>query len=61
MITMLVQYVQTLAGSDEGATALEYAALVVGIIVLLLVGTLAFGQDLQTFFSTLFPDVIAGP
>ena len=46
-------------GSGEGAVALEYAALVVGIIVLLLGGVYLFGADLAAFFGDLFPGVIA--
>lgn len=41
--------------SEEGATALEYAALVVGIVVLLAAGAAIFGQELGGFFSGLFP------
>ncbi|MDH4139164.1 MAG: Flp family type IVb pilin [Coriobacteriia bacterium] len=47
--------------SDDGATALEYAVLVVGIVVLLAAGALIFGGELRDFFSDLFPNVVAAP
>jgi pilus assembly protein Flp/PilA len=40
---------------DSGATALEYAVLVVAIVLLLLAGATIFGQALSDFFATLFP------
>lgn len=41
------------AASDEGATALEYGILVALIALIITVGVLAFGNQLNTFFSTL--------
>jgi Flp pilus assembly pilin Flp len=44
-----------LDGQDEGATALEYAVLVVAIVLALLAGATIFGTNLQAFFTNLFP------
>jgi Flp pilus assembly pilin Flp len=40
---------------DDGAVALEYGALVVGIIALLAAGALFFGGELEAFFRGLMP------
>lgn len=38
---------------ERGASAVEYALLVTGIAIVLLVGVQAFGTDLSTFFTDL--------
>ena len=52
---------QRLRNEETGATAVEYALLVGLIAVVLIVGVGVFGSQMNTFFSSLFGQVIKAP
>jgi Flp pilus assembly pilin Flp len=54
-MSYLILMARTWMDRDEGATALEYAVLVVAIVLALLAGATIFGDALGAFFETLFP------
>lgn len=51
MLKSLYVRVSNWTASDEGATALEYGILVALIALVITVGVLAFGNELNDFFN----------
>jgi len=53
MITKILAKIQGYVMSDEGATAIEYGLIAGGISLAIVAAVFAFGDDLQTVFSTI--------
>lgn len=53
MITKILAKVQGYVMSDDGATAIEYGLIAGGISLAIVAAVFAFGDDLQTVFSTI--------
>lgn len=53
MITKIVAKIQGYVMSDDGATAIEYGLIAGGISLAIVAAVFAFGDDLQTVFSTI--------